>query len=315
MKPTFQLGDEIQLLNAREKGIVIGYHDANHLIVDIDGMEQVLHVDEVVLLKKKTIQAPSTHSHTITPQTNLTNDLYIAIHLRTENVLQLHLFNAHNATLYFAVIQQMKNLQPQALIDGSLKPFHTTLLLTTTLSDFTQKAHLQLHGLLHYPNAPEKTHTFSYTFVPDKKQLQRKTTFLNPLQAEAILIPLAKNQEKQNTLPLPPTITKINPSIPHKELQFFEEYLEFDLHIDKLFPKNPPKPEECLAIQLKKAEQFLSDAIQKQAKAVVFIHGGGKGTLKEQLILLFQNHPYVSHHEPADIQKFGLGATVFHIKY
>lgn len=88
--------------------------------------------------------------------------------------------------------------------------------------------------------------------------------------------------------------------------------MEVDLHIHQLVPSNKGMSNyEMLNIQLDTAKRQLEFAIRKRIQKVVFIHGVGAGTLKEELHYLFGR--YDVNYYDADYQKYGLGATEVYI--
>jgi hypothetical protein len=135
------------------------------------------------------------------------------------------------------------------------------------------------------------------------------------LKKEVIVFPLEflTNKTIQTNSKIPVYLKNKNQE-PQVELNLeMDSYLEFDLHIEKLTDK-PLQVHDPLSFQLKKAEEFLYQAIKKKCSKVVFIHGGGKNKLKQELIDLLKRHPNISEFGTADIQKYGLGATYFILK-
>ncbi len=89
--------------------------------------------------------------------------------------------------------------------------------------------------------------------------------------------------------------------------------MEVDLHIHQLVPSTKGMTNhEMLNIQLDTAKRQLEFAMGKRIQKVVFIHGVGEGTLKEELYYLFKRYGNVKFYD-ADYQKYGLGATEVYI--
>lgn len=85
---------------------------------------------------------------------------------------------------------------------------------------------------------------------------------------------------------------------------------EVDLHIEKLrddyqFLKNS----EILAIQLARFHKALDAAIVHQLPEIIFIHGAGNGTLRNELQKVLGKHQKVRTFMDARKEKFGYGAT------
>lgn len=89
--------------------------------------------------------------------------------------------------------------------------------------------------------------------------------------------------------------------------------MEVDLHINQLTTSTKGlSNHDMLNIQLETAQRQLQFAIQKRIQKVVFIHGVGEGTLKDELYYLFNRHENITYYD-ADYQKYGLGATEVYI--
>jgi len=85
---------------------------------------------------------------------------------------------------------------------------------------------------------------------------------------------------------------------------------EIDLHIEKL--RNDYQfisSAEILKIQLDHFHKTLDAAVVHQLPEVVFIHGAGNGTLRNELHKILGKHPRVQTFMDAQKEKFGYGAT------
>ena len=65
---------------------------------------------------------------------------------------------------------------------------------------------------------------------------------------------------------------------------------------------------EILNLQLDIAKRQLEFAIKKRISIVVFIHGVGKGVLRQELETLLRRYDNVTFYD-ADYKTYGLGAT------
>lgn len=85
--------------------------------------------------------------------------------------------------------------------------------------------------------------------------------------------------------------------------------LEVDLHIEKLVGnKNSLMNGEMIETQLRKVNQVLSENRNKRGLKIVFIHGNGKGVLRNEIIkFLKKNFPALKFSD-ASMQKYGTGA-------
>ena len=88
---------------------------------------------------------------------------------------------------------------------------------------------------------------------------------------------------------------------------------EVDLHIHELIASTKNMTDfQMLQLQLETAEKRLVKAIENKEKRLVFIHGIGKGRLKNELTILFHRYRQVEFYD-ADFQKYGFGATEVYI--
>lgn len=90
-----------------------------------------------------------------------------------------------------------------------------------------------------------------------------------------------------------------------------DETLEVDLHISALLPgRSNIAPAEMLEYQLKMFRKVMQTESRHRGKHIVFIHGDGKGILKQQLQnILRREFPSCLTME-ARMQKYGTGATL-----
>ena len=85
---------------------------------------------------------------------------------------------------------------------------------------------------------------------------------------------------------------------------------EIDLHIEKL--RNDYQfinSAEILKIQLDQFHKSLDAAIVHQLHEIIFIHGAGNGTLRNETHKILGKHPKVQTFMDAQKEKFGYGAT------
>ncbi len=95
-------------------------------------------------------------------------------------------------------------------------------------------------------------------------------------------------------------------SKPHKK----PETIEVDLHINHLLDSVVGlSNHEILQIQMEYFHKNITDAINKKADKIVFIHGIGNGTLKTALRESLSMQ-YNLHYEDASFKEYGFGATM-----
>jgi len=85
---------------------------------------------------------------------------------------------------------------------------------------------------------------------------------------------------------------------------------EVDLHIEELTEQFPSmNAEEMLRFQLEAFRKNLEAAIVHHYQNIIFIHGVGNGTLRNEIHKQLGKHPHVKTFKDARKEKFGYGAT------
>ena len=88
----------------------------------------------------------------------------------------------------------------------------------------------------------------------------------------------------------------------------FEEAWEVDLHLHELVDLNENKSDyEKLNLQVKYFRKCMDAAIAYRIKKIIFIHGVGKGTLKQEIIHELKKYARVKYYD-APYKKYGFGA-------
>jgi hypothetical protein len=89
------------------------------------------------------------------------------------------------------------------------------------------------------------------------------------------------------------------------------DLVEVDLHIHELLDNfNNLTNAEMLTVQMNKFHEEMTKAINSEVKKVVFIHGVGNGTLKNELRRELQ-HKYSKYNfQDASFREYGYGATM-----
>jgi hypothetical protein len=98
-------------------------------------------------------------------------------------------------------------------------------------------------------------------------------------------------------------------SLPNAEL------IEIDLHIHELLDNhNNLTNTEMLTVQMNKFHEEMDKAIKTQVKKIVFIHGVGNGTLKNELRRELQRKYSNYNFQDASFREYGYGATMVIIR-
>lgn len=101
--------------------------------------------------------------------------------------------------------------------------------------------------------------------------------------------------------------------IPSSKKRIKEKPMEVDLHIEELTSSTKYMSDfQMLNLQLDNAQGQLDFAIRKKIPRVVFIHGVGKGVLRQELETLFRRYDQIEFYD-ADFKEYGRGATEVYI--
>lgn len=90
----------------------------------------------------------------------------------------------------------------------------------------------------------------------------------------------------------------------------YDEVWEVDLHLQEILDtEREIADHEKLLIQLKHFRKCMDAAIAHRIKKIIFIHGIGKGILKQEIIRAVRNYDKARHYD-APFKKYGFGALV-----
>lgn len=91
--------------------------------------------------------------------------------------------------------------------------------------------------------------------------------------------------------------------------------LEVDLHLDELALQNSQySPAAIFALQMSRFHSAIEEAISKNLRRLVIIHGMGQGTLKMQIRKELQEKYPQFIYQDASFKEYGFGATLVHLR-
>jgi dsDNA-specific endonuclease/ATPase MutS2 len=155
-----------------------------------------------------------------------------------------------------------------------------------------------LHKLVKY-DAPKKTRTVK---TAKRTGTPTKETETFPLQKK----PVIKKVKDQDFVVSPHLIGEDHPPVSKKTT---ENVWEVDLHIEELTDDYKHLTNgEIVVIQLRHARSIIDKARQQKINKIVFIHGKGRGTLKQELLHLLAGYTFVEVYD-ASYKRYGGGAT------
>ena len=203
---------------------------------------------------------------------------------------------------------------------GNVAPYSKVLIQTITRDEIEQWLHGYVQVLFMKENDTAVCMPMHQEFKVKILRFMKKESFsaCNFLEEKSVLIHLGEPMRDmlQNTWKKDDTLLMagMQPSV-KKELSPVDTYqtaqkeAEVDLHIESLVEDHSQySVSQILEIQKQKIVEIMENAILNHYKKVIFIHGVGNGTLKQELIKILQQYKNI-HYFNASMQKYGCGAT------
>ncbi|MBO4580975.1 MAG: DUF2027 domain-containing protein [Bacteroidales bacterium] len=203
---------------------------------------------------------------------------------------------------------------------GNIAPYSKALLQTISRDDIEQWLHGYVQVLFMKESDTAICLPMHQEFKVKMLRFMKKESFsaCNFLEEKSVLIHIGgpMKDSRQDILKKDDTLLNAGMQQPaHKETSPIDGYkiayqeAEVDLHIESLVNDHSRyDASQILDIQKKKIIEVMEDAIANHYKKVVFIHGVGNGTLKQELIKILQQYTGI-HYFNASMQKYGCGAT------
>ncbi|MBA3681483.1 MAG: DUF2027 domain-containing protein [Bacteroidetes bacterium] len=326
-----RIGDKVRFLNETGEGIVSRIKDKTSVFVEMqDGFEIPYLVSQLVPIHTELIVDKNTDNIEIDPEANINDAVYLVIEPDHElptliNDYKIYLFNssAYNVLFSYSIKDEEYF---QTLKHGELGAYQKILLKQVKIQFFKEYSYHKIECLF-YKNTHFKTQmpiveivNISPKTLAESKVIKHdefkfsvygfllKDEFLmqTNVEQELSLVDIAKLK----------SIKEFNSR--SKTSKSNKEYLkslekEVDLHITELI-ENPEGLSnfEMLNIQLEKFDNELDDAVFKNMKKIVFIHGVGNGRLKQEIIERLKKTKGVTFQD-GSYKDYGFGATQVNI--
>lgn len=312
----FKLGEFVRFVNERREGFITRIIDENTIAVtDDDGFEIPVLASQVTRVHGKTADYDlnTEQNMPVKPAGQfISNGIFLAVadDKRIGSVVHFHLLNLSSWQLLFSLNTEKLN-QFNGEIAGTLQPNSSIQIFTASLNelDLWPKFHLQI--LLHSSGRHEMQKPLQFSekfkakdFSGTKKHtdLLKQPAWLFQIDANQPVIDAQKLKESFHK----PAADKLDIQNPGKEV---------DLHIEKLRDDFQfLSSTEILEIQLNHFRKCLDAAIVHKLQSIIFIHGTGNGTLRNEMHKIISKHPQVKTFMDAYKEKFGYGATEIILK-
>jgi hypothetical protein len=236
--------------------------------------------------------------------------------------ISMYLVNNCNDTLLFRFAQKTK-YNYETVVAASLSPNAKTylgLIKPEMMADLPvycfqllnfRKKTKELEPLLHKEIILSAVKFYKpNTFIPTKFfKVPSMVIQLNDAPLKVALEKLTEHNFQDIKLPDGPKKTEQTIALPNNEL------IEIDLHINELLDDYQNlSATEILTVQLNKFHEEMDKAIKSEVKKIVFIHGVGNGTLKNELHRELQRKYSKYNFQDASFREYGYGATMVIIR-
>jgi hypothetical protein len=316
MNMNYKLGEFVRFVNERREGFITRIIDENTIAVtDDDGFEIPVLASQVTRVHGKsdfTALEAIEDSTLKRPDQFISNGIFIGItdDKRVGSVVHFNLINASSFQILFTLNTE-RNQEFNGECSGQVNPGAMVHLYSASLNELDLWPKFNLQVLLHTSGKHEikKPILFSEKFKAKDFSGTKKHDAILGKEAWMIQIdsevPLIDPQKLKESF-FRPSSEKIEIPNPGKEV---------DLHIEKIrddhqFLKNS----EILDIQLNHFKKNLDAAIVHKLQSMIFIHGTGNGTLRNEIHKIISKHPQVKTFMDAHKEKFGYGATEIVLK-
>ncbi|MBI2722861.1 MAG: Smr/MutS family protein [Bacteroidetes bacterium] len=326
-----RIGDKVRFLNETGEGKVSRIKDKNTVFVEMpDGFEIPYLTAQLVPIHTELIIDRDAENIELSPDAQLTDAVYFIIEPDHEfagliSDYRIYLFNASSFNLLYSYSIKDGEYY-QTLKHGEIGAYQKILLKTVKINYFKEYNYQKVDCIL-YKNGFFKAQFpiaeilfLSPETLRDSKTIKHeefefpvfgfllKEEFLNTREVEQRLT----DEDIKRVKSIKEFKSKTTISKSKKEyLRSLEK--EVDLHIEELMKNTKGLSNyEMLNIQLERVERELDEAMAKNMKKIVFIHGVGNGRLKQEIVSILKSTKGVTYQD-ASYKDYGFGATQVNI--
>lgn len=310
----YKLGEFVRFVEERREGYITRIIDDQTIAVtDEDGFEIPVLASQVTRVHGKGVSDELVSESSQATETEfISSGIFLAVvsDKKAGSVVHMNLVNATSYQLLAAFTTE-KSTKFKGEFNGIVRPKSSVQMHSASLNELDQWPKIHLQILLCAPESIElkKPIEFSEKFrAKDFSGAKKSSEYLDQaawliqLDSDEPLIDPRKLKESFYR----PVAEKIQIENPGKEI---------DLHIEKLRTDHQfLKKSEMLDIQLAFFRKTLEAAIVHKLPSVIFIHGSGNGTLRNEICKVASKHPHVKTFMDAYKEKFGYGATEVYLK-
>lgn len=317
----FKIGDRVAFLNEKGGGVVVSIKDKHTVVVSEDdgfsnpySIKQLVKINSSVIAEVKDIPFPtvSKNDHQITllfvPKNN--TDLM-------NSDLDLQLVNNSGINIYFE-LYQIEASKILLFAGGQLADGMTQLVKSIKREEIEAYCKLRFQCLFNSTKKMEPMHPLVQILSIKASRFYKESSFafspfVNNISL-ALLLATTEDIEQLKQKPFTEIEITVDKDLAPKEKRsipnnYLRKDVEVDLHISEILEDQIGMTAmQMLQIQLGLFKKELEKAIQQNYSSITFIHGIGKGVLKETILKELQAYKGIKYY-PASYQKYGNGAT------
>jgi hypothetical protein len=306
----YKIGDYVRFVNERQEGIITSVIDHQLVGVTIEGdFEITVLASEIVEVNKKEKQITNSHTPETQPPSAsqaIANRGIFCAFINDDKVLNLYHLYVINNTDYDLLLNCFteKTKKFSGVFSDKIKQRSYEKITSCNINDFEKWPTYHFHFLYSYHG--------EYTPVQPliiHKEFKNKTFFKSEASAPLIqkkghvfqLDELTVNAQKIMENAYASRVPERMISLPLREV---------DLHIEELTENFAEMNSQAiLNLQMETFRRNLDAAVVHHYRSIIFIHGIGNGTLRNEIHKQLGKHPDVKTFKDARKDKFGFGAT------
>ncbi len=330
------IGDRVRLIHSSEEGVITRILENRMVEVEIeDGFHIPVKISEIVVISQeenrqfgkyknltndvKTAEEPKTVAHkgifwAILPINDQKYSAYLVNN--TDFDLPFSYGEEQNGVYKGVICQILKSRNYLKIKEVSLGEFDQWGVLVFQFLFFTHGTQVLREPLLKRMRLRAATFFKSKSTAP----LLNKEGYVVQIDQDEKTTPVEVTVEKAPVIDpialkeqmLTPKIVEPSPKI---ETLVKKPAMEVDLHIEVLHNNvGNLNSSEILQIQIAAFEKNFENALASGMNEIVFIHGVGNGTLRQEIQKRLSNNPAIKFFQDAKKEKFGYGATLVAFK-
>ena len=310
----YKLGEFVRFVEERREGYITRIIDDQTIAVtDEDGFEIPVLASQVTRVHGKGANDEVVSESSQTTDTEFkSTGIFLAVvsDKKAGSVIHIHLVNATSYQLLTTFTTEKSN-RFKGEFNGIVRPKSSVQMYSASLNELDQWPKIHLQILLSTSETSELKKPIEFTEKFRAKDFSGAKKSSEYLEQAAWLIQLDSDEPIIDPQKLKESFYKLAT----EKLQIENPGKEIDLHIEKLREDHQfLNKREMLDIQLSFFRKALDAAIVHKLPSVIFIHGSGNGTLRNEICKVASKHPQVKTFMDAYKEKFGYGATEVFLK-